>query len=79
MGHVACMGDKKIHKKFWPESLDGRDHICRWEGKTGIELEQTGCRVVDLINMSQDRDWWWTLCEHANEPLGSIEGNFFTS
>jgi hypothetical protein len=29
--------------------------------------------------MSQDRDWWWTLCEHANEPLGSIEGNFFTS
>lgn len=25
--HVACMGEMRLHTKFWSEDLKGRDHL----------------------------------------------------
>jgi hypothetical protein len=39
---------------------------CRWEYNIKIYLKEVGCRVMDWIDLAQDRDSW-------NEPSGSIK------
>jgi hypothetical protein len=48
VGHVACMGRKEMHTKFWLESLKGRDHLedrHRSEDKIKMDLGKSGMGV----------------------------------
>jgi hypothetical protein len=33
----------------------------RWEDNMKMDLQEVGCGVVDLIEVSQDIDSWWAL------------------
>jgi hypothetical protein len=49
-----------MHTKFWSENLKrplwGLIHIC--EDNIKMSHEDTGCNVVDWIQLAQDRDQW---------------------
>jgi hypothetical protein len=36
-----------------------------------------GCEDVNWIHLALDRDQWRAVCEHGNEPSGSIEEEEF--
>jgi hypothetical protein len=38
-----------------------------------IDLRPIGWDGVDWIDLAQDRDQWRALCEHGDEPSGSIK------
>jgi hypothetical protein len=44
----------------------------RWEDKSKMDLRETGWRIMDWIDLVQDRDSWWAR-EYGNEPLGFIK------
>jgi len=31
----------------------------RWEDNIMMDLEEVGHGVMDLIELAEDRDWWW--------------------
>jgi len=31
------------------------------------------------MHLAQDRNQWWTLCEHSDETFGSIKGGKFVN
>ena len=33
----------------------------RWEDNIKMDLQEVGCRVMDWIDLTQDRDRWQTL------------------
>ena len=32
-----------------------------WEDNIKMDLQEVGCEVIDLTDLAQDRDRWWTL------------------
>jgi hypothetical protein len=48
-------------------------HILGWIGNIRIYLREIGWGVMDWIDLTQDRDYLRALCEHGNEPSGSIK------
>jgi hypothetical protein len=49
-----------MHTKFWSENMK-RSDLCgrprhRWEDNIGIDLREIGCKGVDWIHLTQDRD-----------------------
>jgi len=38
-----------------------------------MDLQEVGCRVMEWIELAQDRDRWGGICECGNEPSGSIK------
>jgi hypothetical protein len=38
-----------------------------------MDLREIGLDGVDWVDLAQDMDQWRALCEHCNEPLGSIK------
>ena len=32
---------------------------------------------MDYVSLVEDKDQWWSLYEHGNEPMGSIKGGQF--
>jgi hypothetical protein len=38
-----------------------------------MDLGEIGWDSMDWIDLSQDKGHWRTLCEHGNEPSGSIK------
>jgi hypothetical protein len=34
---------------------------CRWENNIKIDLKEVGCRIMDWIELAQDRDRWQAL------------------
>jgi hypothetical protein len=38
-----------------------------------IDLGEKGWDGMDWIEFAQDRDQWRALCEHGNEPSGSLK------
>ena len=45
----------------------------RWEKSIKIDLKEIGWKVMDWIDLAQDRDRRAGCCECGNEPLGSIK------
>jgi hypothetical protein len=43
----------------------------KWEDNIRIHVRETGCKIVDWIDLTQDRDQWRT--ELGSEPSGSIK------
>jgi hypothetical protein len=64
-GHVARMGKRRgvyrvLVEKPERKRLLGRPRH-RWEDNIKIDLQQVGYRVVDWIELAQDRDRWRAL------------------
>jgi hypothetical protein len=52
----------------------------RWEDIIKIDLQEVGCRVMDWIELAQDRDRWRALVKEVMNFLVSQNvGNFFTN
>ena len=34
---------------------------CRWEDNIKMDLQDMGCGGMDLMELAEDRDSWWTL------------------
>ena len=45
----------------------------RWEDNNKMYLEEVGRGCGDWMELAQDRDRWWALCENGKELLGSIK------
>ena len=64
-GHVARMGERRGAYRILvgkPEGkrLLGRPRL-RWEDNIKMDLQEVGCRVMDCIELAQDRDRWRAL------------------
>jgi hypothetical protein len=42
-----------------------------------MDLKEIGWEGMDWMHPARNRDQWRTLCEHDNEPWGSIKGGEF--
>jgi hypothetical protein len=42
-----------------------------------MDLREIGWESVAWMHLVQDRDHWWTFCEHGNEPSGSVKSMEF--
>jgi hypothetical protein len=66
MGRACSINgiDKKLYK-FLIENLEGKRPFAssrhRWEYNTDMDVQETGCEVVDWIQLSQGRDQGHTL------------------
>jgi hypothetical protein len=53
---------------------------CRWEDNIKTDLKEVGCAGVDWIDVSEDRDTWWTFVNAVmNIGVPLIAGNLLTS
>ena len=63
-GHVACMGERDIHKVSVGKP-EGRRPLerprRRWEDIMKMDFQEVGCVGVDWIDLAQDRDMWRAL------------------
>ena len=52
----------------------------RWEDNIKMDLQEVGCRVMDWIEMAQDRDRWRALVNVVMKiRVPQNAGNFLTS
>jgi hypothetical protein len=49
----------------------------RWEYNIKMDLREIGMDGTNWIQLAQDRVRWRALCEHGNEPSGSISKQDF--
>jgi len=42
---------------------------CRWESNIRMDLQEVGCRGMDCIDVSQDRDRWRALVNMVMDLL----------
>jgi hypothetical protein len=58
-GHVVRLGEKRGLQGFGGET-EGKKPLTRprrrWEDNIKIDLQEVGCRVMDWIELAQDRD-----------------------
>ena len=64
---MTYVNEKKIVYRILLGKPEGRN---QWEksgvyGKFGTDLRQTGRECLDLINVAQDMDMWWTVVKTA--------------
>jgi hypothetical protein len=68
-GHVAHVGESRgvfrvLVVKPEGKRLLGRPRH-RWEDNMKMDPQEVGCKDVDLIDISQNRDRWWALVNAA--------------
>jgi hypothetical protein len=75
--HVARMGEVRGAYNILVGRPEGRRPLgrsrCRREDIIKLDLGKIEFRDVDWIHLAQDRDRWRALCEHGDEPSGSIK------
>jgi hypothetical protein len=69
-------------KCTWHFGLEGKRkgsvrHRRRCEDNIKMNLREIGHEGVNWIQLAQNRDQLRTICDHSNEPSGSIEGGEF--
>ena len=59
-GHVSCMGESRVIYRILVEKPEGKTPPgrprCRWEDNIKMDLKEVGCRGMDWIDLTQDRD-----------------------
>jgi hypothetical protein len=66
-----------VGKPEGKRQLGRHRHI--WEDNIKIDLQEVGCRVMDCIELAQDRERWRALVNAVMKLRGAINaGNFFT-
>jgi len=64
-GHVARMGEERGMYRVLVGKSEGRRQLGRprhrWVDNIRMDLQEVGCRYMDWIVLTQDRDRWRTL------------------
>ena len=64
-GHVARIGESRVVYRVLVGKPEGKKPLgrprCRWEDNIKMDLQEVGCRVMDWIELAQDRDRWRAL------------------
>ena len=64
-GHVVHMGERRCIYKVLVGKPEGKRPIGRprhrWEYNIKMDIQEVRCRVMDWIELAQDRDRWWSL------------------
>ena len=64
-GHVARMGEERGVYSVLVGKPEGRGPLGRprrrWVDNIRMDLQEVGCRYMDWIGLTQDRDRWRTL------------------
>ncbi|KAJ4433135.1 hypothetical protein ANN_15392 [Periplaneta americana] len=75
--HVASTGESINAYRVLVGRSEGKRPLGRprrrWEDNIKMDLREVGYDDRDWINLPQDRDQWWALCEGGNEPSGSLK------
>ena len=65
VGHVARMGERRGIYRVSVGKPEGKRPVgrprLRWEDNIKMDLQEVGCKGMDWIDLSQDRDSWRTL------------------
>jgi hypothetical protein len=59
MGEGRCMYSVLVGKPEGKRPLRRPRH--RWEDNIKMDIQEVGCRDMDLNELAQDRDRWWVL------------------
>jgi hypothetical protein len=57
---------------FWLGCPKGRPRS-RWEDNINVDFREIGIDGANWIRLAQNRVRWEGVCEHGNEPSGSIK------
>ena len=64
-GHVARMGERRGIYRVLVWKSEGKRPLGRprrrWEDNIKMDLQEVGCRIMDWIELAQDRDRWPAL------------------
>ena len=74
-GNVACIGhraESSCIQNFGGDKRPLERSRHRWENKMKVNLQQTGWRTADWVDLAQDRNRW-RLVGKTNEPSSSIK------
>jgi hypothetical protein len=75
-GHVAPMGRRGIHIRYWWESQEGKRTLGRprrrWVDNIKMDLRALGWGGMDWVDLDQDGDQWRAVV-NTNEPWCSIK------
>jgi hypothetical protein len=73
VGYVARLGERSGIYRVLVGKPEGRRPLGRlmrrWEDSIKVDLQEVGCRRMELIELLQDMD----TCECGNGPSGSIK------
>ena len=76
-GHVARMGERRDVYRVLVGKPEGKRQLGglrrRWEDNIKMDLQEVECRVMDRIELAQDKDKVAGTCECGNELSGSIK------
>jgi len=62
VGHVAHMGNGKMHINCWVENLEERKCLKFIGGRIILTLIlKTELERCILDSLAQDREWWWSV------------------
>jgi hypothetical protein len=60
VGHVACMGERRVVYRVLVGKPEGKRPLgrprCRWENNIRTDLQEVGCGCEDWIGLAQDRE-----------------------
>jgi len=74
---VASMGMRRGVYRVLVRKPEGKRPLGRprrrWEDNIKTDFKRNSMGGVDWTYLDQKRDKWWVLCEHGNEPVGSIK------
>jgi hypothetical protein len=74
---IACIWDMRYAYRVLVGKPEGSRPLGtprrRWEDKVKMYIKDLEWEGVDWIHLAQDRGHWRALCEHGNEPSGSIK------
>jgi hypothetical protein len=83
-GACSAYGERKDVYRVLVRKPEGKRPLGRprrrWEDNIKMDLQEMGCRDMDLIELAQDRDRWRALVKAViNLRVPYNAGNFLTS
>jgi len=80
----ACSAERRGVYRVLVGKSEGKRSLgrlrCRWDDNIKMDLKEEGCRCMDWIDVSVDRDGWRALVDAVmNIRVPLIGGNLLTS